>query len=235
VEAELSIPRPAGLYILLQRTAYQSPLLARLLRRAPGRASLAYARLEAAVRRSRIEDRYRRGIQRDFRSIAPSLPSSAQAILDIGCGLAGIDILLSRHFAAPSPPDLYLSDFEHTDSRILYDFGPAHAHYNSLTLAQQFLLLNDVPPETIRMLHPDEIAGTDDGRRFDLVISTLAWGFHFPVETYADAISSRMTEQGRLILDVRVGTNGVEALRKTFPRVQVIEENETRRRVLAAR
>ncbi len=235
MNAELAIPRSAGLFILLQRTAYQSPLLTRLLRRVPGRASLAYARLEAAVRRTRIEDRYRRGIQRDFRSMAPSLPSAAQAILDIGCGLAGIDILFSRHFAVPSPPHLYLADFEDTDPRLRYDFGPSHAHYNSLSLARDFLLLNDVPPETIHLLHPDEIARTDGSPGFDLVISTLAWGFHFPVETYADAVSKRLTDQGRLILDVRVGTSGVEALRKTFPRVQVIEENEVRQRVLAAR
>jgi hypothetical protein len=66
-------------------------------------------------------------------------------------------------------------------------------------------------------------------------MSTLAWGFHFPVETYADAVSRKLTDSGRLILDVRVGTNGVEALRQVFPQVQVIKENEVRRRVLAAR
>jgi SAM-dependent methyltransferase len=235
VNYELSIPGSASFYILLQRTAYQSPLLRRVLRRIPGRVSLFCARIEAAARRRSIAARFERGIQRDFRSILPSLLETAGAILDVGCGLGAIDVLLSRHYSEAAAPSLYLADFGDTATRIDYRFGPSHAHYNSFEVARGLLLKNGVPAESLHFISPKDIARPEYGSRFDLVISTLAWGFHFPVETYAEAVSAAMADGARLILDVRVGTNGIDQLRKWFSSVDMIEESEVRRRVVAAK
>jgi SAM-dependent methyltransferase len=206
-----------------------------MLRLLPGRVSLAYARLEASLRRKSIASRFRRGIHRDFRSIAPFLPDTASAILDVGCGLAAIDVLLSRHYSAPAAPALYLADFEETSHRIDYDFGRSHAHYNSMVAARELLTANGVSPETMHFISPDEIARRENLPRFQLVISTLAWGFHFPIEVYAEAVLRVMAAEGRLILDVRVGTDGLARLEGLFPVIRVIEENEVRQRVLATR
>ncbi len=230
---DIKIPSAASLYILLQRTSYQSKMLGRLLRRVPGPFSLFFAKVEAALRRNRIATRFTRGIRRDYSCIAPFLPDAANAILDIGCGLAAIDILLSRHYSPNGPVHLYLADFEETSSHIEYGFGPQHAHYNSLAIANELLLRNEVPASTIHFVAPHEIEKIEPLPRFQLVISTLAWGFHFPVEAYVQVVSNALDKNGRLILDLRVGTDGIQQLHKYFPVVDVIEESETRQRVIA--
>src|SRR6185369_15191748 len=42
--------------------------------------------------------KYAGRINREFREIKPWLPRQVQSIVDIGCGFAGIDVLLARHF-----------------------------------------------------------------------------------------------------------------------------------------
>jgi hypothetical protein len=100
-------------------------------------------------------------------------------------------------------------------------------------VARELLLQNDVEAESLHFMSPHDIARPEHDSRFDLVISTLAWGFHFPVETYAEAVSAAIADGVRLILDLRVGTNGIERLRRWFPVVSVIEESEVRQRVVA--
>lgn len=230
---DLSVPTSASLFILLQRTAYQSPFLARLLRHLPGPISLAYASIEARVRGNIIVGRFQRGIHRDFRSMESALPPEADNILDIGCGLAAIDVLLYRYFSNPSPPDLYLADFEETSYRLDYRFGQSPARYNSLNVARELLVNNGIPPHASHFINPDQIVRAHDLPRFNLVISTLAWGFHFPVDTYAPAVSKLIAEEGRIILDIRRDSDGIEQLEKLFQVDHIIEENETRQRVLA--
>ena len=231
----LTVPPSASFYILLQRTDNQSVALSRLLRRVPGRFSLAFAQIEALVRRKHIASRFVRGIRRDFNSIAGVLPKHVNAILDVGCGLAAIDILLSRHYTDYDPVQLYLADFGDTSSRIEYGFGRHPSRYNSLSVANELLVSNHIPPKTIHFISPDDIARDDSLPPLQVVISTLAWGFHFPVETYAQVISSAMAPEGRLILDVRTGTDGIDRLRDYFLVVELIEETEKWRRVVARR
>ncbi len=56
-------------------------------------------------------------INKEFNEIKQWLPKKCEAVLDIGCGLAGIDVLLSRHYGAPR---LYLADQNKTDKDIHY-------------------------------------------------------------------------------------------------------------------
>jgi len=44
----------------------------------------------------------------------------------------------------------------------------------------------------------------------DVVISLISWGFHYPVETCLDRVHEMLNPGGRLILDVRKQTGGVE-------------------------
>jgi SAM-dependent methyltransferase len=230
---ELFVPSTASVFILLQRTAYQSTFLARLLRHLPGPMSLAYANVEARVRRNTIVSRFKRSIRRDFKSIESALPPAAANILDIGCGLAAIDVLLYRYFSNPSPPNLYLADFEETSNRINYRFGQSPSRYNSLNIAKELLVKNGIPPQTAHFINPEQIIRLHDLPRFNLVISTLAWGFHFPVDTYAQAISKLIAAEGRIILDINKDSDGINQLEKIFRVSKIIEENETRQRVLA--
>jgi len=163
----------------------------------------------------------------------PWLPPAASRILDIGCGLAAIDILLYRRYSAAAAPDLYLADYDTTTARVHYGFGSSPAVYNSLTVAHDLLLGNGVGADSIHFIRPEDISQSKQLPRFSLVISTLAWGFHFPVDVYAQAVSNVMEDEAKLIIDIRAGTDGIEQLKRCFTLSGVIEQNDVRVRAVA--
>lgn len=60
---------------------------------------------------------------------------------------------------------------------------------------------------------------------FDVVVSLLSWGFHYPISTYAPRCS------GVMVVDVRKGTNGEGDLRK-YGDLTVVHEAQKYRRVV---
>ena len=109
-------------------------------------------------------------IRAEFELIRPFLPPAEQVSnwVDIGCGLAGIDILLQKHYPKAK---MYLLDSN----------GPAHdwtggwrsymKPFNNIKLMLEFLAINGVEPTGI--LDCD----TDVRLNCPLVISFLSWGF----------------------------------------------------------
>src|SRR5262245_3259185 len=78
--------------------------------------------------RGELKSLYAADVARDLMLLQPYLPQRADAILDIGCGMAGIDLLLWRHYGDPV---LNLLDGTgHTDVRIL--FHQVMRPYNSM-------------------------------------------------------------------------------------------------------
>lgn len=229
----IKIPSQALHYILLQRTLYQTRTLSRLLRYLPGFPSHLFSQLEVVIRKRYISERFQRGIVGDFISIKESLPQNASLILDIGCGVAGIDILLYRHYTIHNSPHLYLSDFSDTSSSIRYDFSSSPVRYNSLEVASLLLSMNGVPEELIHFVNPTKIEDLEMSGKFNLVISTLSWGFHYPVEIYLNAVYRLLADSGKLILDVRNATDGVDHIRETFRNVDILTQTETKSRVVA--
>lgn len=161
-----------------------------------------------------------------------ALPLDASLILDIGCGAAGIDILLYRHYARHNPPQIYLADLSETSPVIRYDFSSSPAIYNSLEVARSLLSMNGIPMGLIHIISPQQLALLDIAGKFNLVISTIAWGFHFPVPTYLDTVYRPLAHSGRLIMDIRSGTDGIDHLRTTFRSVDILSQNETKSRVV---
>lgn len=52
--------------------------------------------------------------------------------------------------------------------------------------------------------------------KFDLIISTISWGNHYPIQTYLKQVDRVLSKRGVLILDVRNGTGGIELLETKF-------------------
>ena len=50
----------------------------------------------------------------------------------------------------------------------------------------------------------------------DFVISTISWGFHFPVSTYLKSVANVLSENGILIIDIRKDTGGENELKTEF-------------------
>jgi len=241
MNGQLCIPDDSVAYILYQRTQYlRLPVVRayRLWNRVSSRPlplplyNLAVG-LEARLRPWQIKACYDADMRQEYASIRAYLPSRCAAILDIGCGVAGIDALLGQHYAEQAV-ELFLLDKSRVEPAVYYMFHRRAAFYNSLVVARSLLLANGIPADRIHLLEANERARIAIDRSINLVISLLSWGFHYPVETYLPEVLRLLGEDGRLILDVRKGTGGLAALRKHFAHVEPICETPKFTRALAA-
>ena len=57
----------------------------------------------------------------------------------------------------------------------------------------------------------------------DVVISSIAWGFHFPVGKYVEEVKKLMHQDSVLIMDLRKGQNGIETLQNFFSVNKILE------------
>ena len=113
-------------------------------------------------------------IRADFKQLLPYLPKTVGTILDIGCGMAGIDVLLKRHY-----PDaqLWLLDGDGKDPRDGWEKKRPEA-FSSRAAADELLAANGVKADRwIDINTPEHL-------RADLVISLASWGYHYPIATY---------------------------------------------------
>jgi SAM-dependent methyltransferase len=105
------------------------------------------------------------------------------------------------------------------------------AYYNNFDLALKLLKMNGVAEENIftinieneRFPHPP---------KFDLIVSLLSWGYHYPVDVYIDDVSQSLSQNGKLILDVRKGTEGSYMLQKYFDNIEVISRTSKYNRLV---
>ncbi len=237
--ARLVVENEALPFILLQRTAYLShprhPLyrLLKGFRLAPSFDAM--VRLESRWRGDAIRNAFAADMHDEYLTIRDHLPPKPEAILDIGCGIAGIDVFLHRHYGGAADPEFHLLDKSRVEEQVYYHFRDRAAFYNSLEHAKRFLVDNGISPEQI---FPHEVGG--DGRipgdrQFDLVISLISWGFHYPVAIYADQVAQRLKPGGRLILDVRKNTDGMEVLARHLPKLTTLLDTPKYVRVLAVK
>lgn len=236
----LNIPDEAIKYILFQRTAYLRFPITLLYRHVlrPLPFSLPIYNLVVGVEsrfgRSRIKALYEADMQDEYNSIKHVLPDSCRTVLDIGCGVAGIDVFIDRHYAGQAP-DFYLLDKSQVETSVFYMFHEQAAFYNSLYVAGAMLNSNGISHQRIHLLEANDRNEIGMDAPVDLVLSLISWGFHYPVDTYVERVHDLLSENGVVILDIRKGTDGIEVLRRTFAQVDVIFETEKQCRVVAAK
>ncbi len=170
------------------------------------------------------ETAYRRSLLGDFGTMMPWLPETCGAILDVGSGLGGINILLARHYKVVafdmgtepvlvSQPRIHLLDGER-------DRPTVYAHdqtFNDMDVAFSFLEENGV--RLWAYIHPQWEVLTGE---FDLVVSTQAWCFHFPPGQYLSHVKKAARPGATLILDVRKDKpHWREELRNAFTEIGV--------------
>lgn len=172
------------------------------------------------LRRRAISAGYSRMIHDDFEMIRPHLPARIEHMLDIGCGIAGLDVVLYQHYR--SNPDLKITLLDHTDLCTVprYGFRERKEFYNALDISSAVLLHNNVPMSVFQTLD----AADDEFPEgpLDLVVSIASWGFHFPISTYLNRVHGALAPGGRVILDVRRGHGQLEELAHRFAEVEPI-------------
>ena len=187
------------------------------------------AQLEVAMlqrtgcRGARAADTYAASIDRDMDSLRPVLPQTVRRILDIGCGLAGIDAALYAHYAVDCP-EVHLVDVDRVDRKPVYGYHRADetGAYHSWAATLGFLTDHGVPKHRLAIYDADR--GEFPGRQMDLVISLISCGFHYPVQTYLGAILMVLAPAGVCVLDIRKGTDGIERLAAGFGTVRMLAD-----------
>jgi SAM-dependent methyltransferase len=155
---------------------------------------------------------YKKTLVEDFETLA-SFPR--KRILDIGSGIAGVHLLLNS--------DVCLLDKTQTDKDLYYGFHERTSFYSSLKLAEKFLRENGFNHKIETQEATEDNQINFEGK-FDLVISLISWGFHYPVETYLDKVYDKLEVGGNLIIDVRKGTNGLEVLKNKFGEGYIVKD-----------
>lgn len=231
----LSLPRNAVKFVLFQRTPYllahRSSALKKVISSLPKRMSFALESLfthfnfsvgvESFFTKKEVERLFSEDMKNEYVNISNYLPLKVKNILDIGCGIGGIDVFLSKHYLQQNP-NFYLLDKTEMPRKVYYSLTKKGCYYNSLSVTKNFLVNNGISEDRIFLQE-----ATDDNKigfnvKFDLVISLISWGFHYPVETYLDQVYDKLEQGGVLIIDVRKGDQGLEKLKTKFSNVTVI-------------
>lgn len=234
----MNVPNQALRYILLQRTQYsltEKYLLPNIKVHSvlpPGIFKLIIA-AEARLRKNAIKQLFESDMQSEYDVIRPHLPVDARAILDIGSGIGGIDLLLYNHYT--KKPHIYLLDKSTETPGLYYGFETEASYYNSLSLATEFLIKNNVAPEHIHTEEATDSKTIAFETQFDLILSLLSWGFHYPVETYLEIAHTKLAPQGVLILDIRKGRGAEEKIRARFGNLTVIAETHKTAKIKAVK
>ena len=224
-------------YLCYQRTQYLSftntPIVQKLLKMMPGRVFKTLVGIESDLRGDAIKRAYFHDMQVEYDRIRGYLPKTAKNILDIGCGIAGIDALISQHY--DHAVHIHLLDKSTIEDDIFYSMKDKAAFYNSLEVAKDFLVYNAVPKDHILTINANNANTIDTDTPMDLILSLISWGFHYPVKTYLTQAFSQLKEGGRLIIDIRKGTDGEKAIEAVFDEYKIIYDGLKHHRILAVK
>lgn len=153
-----------------------------------------------------------------FEAMRPWLPTKCAALLDIGSGRAEIDALLARHWTPR--PEIHLLDGDGSGKQIsgfVQSCGPwKDVNAGAVLLREQGIAC--------------EVHSAFPNGEFDLIISSLSWCHHYPADVYLDRVRAAL--RGRLIADVRRGTDGAAKLAAHFRFLAVIAETRKTQRMV---
>jgi len=226
----LVVPDCAVKYILLQRTELQEYF--RIFKKNKFLYYIYFITLEAYLMRQQIKEKFALKLLEEYQTMKPYLPTQASRIVDIGSGIAGIDVFLYHHYRHSRPkPDLFLLDKTETTKKIYYGFNQQASYYNSLEVAKLMLISNKINEENIHLISVNSYYEIECSSA-DLIISLISWGYHYPVSTYLEQVYQWLKPGGRLILDVRKGSDGENEVKQKFSENSLIMQDEKRLRLL---
>jgi len=161
-------------------------------------------------------------VSRWFDFLLPTLPprDSAPKIVDIGCGLGMYHIPMhnyferrSNHFLVDqSKYEIGQKGFSQHSQHGGFHSVQKMPFYTSEACASKIAMASGFTDSTWHWVN----ATVRNVRKLgtaDIVMSYLSWGFHYPVEVYADAVHHLLQKGGRLIITVRLRNKQEQALK----------------------
>lgn len=150
-----------------------------------------------------------------------------KSILDIGCGLGLVDIVLYKRIKPY--PDIYLLDKDNENQSLNSVRGGFHQRYiftADLALTRDIFIQNGAKNDQIHFVDPS-INGIASLPKIDLILSITSWGFHYPIETYWEGVQKVIHERSLLFIDLRKSQNGFEFLKEKFSYHCIVKETES--------
>ena len=160
--------------------------------------------------------------EKEYETIKNFLPSNALNILDIGCGLAILDIFLAQNY---EKPNFFLIDKNKVDLKIKYGFSKNYESYNNLNETKKILLANNILDEQIFLKNAEE--KIDINKKMDLVLSIKSMAFHYPLENYLDLLKRVCTKNTEFIFDISTERYQLDSLSEYFEKIDVIYEEDS--------
>ena len=134
------LPKEASEFVLFQRTSLihdgRSKLTKKLSRFGIGKRYEEVVRDQSKKTQNQIEKEYYKNVNVSFHDIKNHIPSDTKSILDIGSGIAGLDVFI-QNLLKNNKPVFYLLDKTRSEKKIWYSFSENGAFYNSLLLAKK--------------------------------------------------------------------------------------------------
>lgn len=178
------------------------------------------------IQRGEVSDAYKQGfaawksayeqsLEAIMENITPALPATCRTLLDVGSGLGGIDVLLSRHFGGARVVTLDGTD---DPAEVV-----SHAKtFNNAAVTNDFLRQNGVTNHTHCPPSMQEF-----NEKFDLVVSFAAWGFHILPGDYLPQVKAALAPKATVILDVRKARRDwLEEFVRAFGRPEVLQQGK---------
>lgn len=152
--------------------------------------------------------------------------------MDIGCGIAGIDVLIDQHNKG-SDLEIYLLDKSKVDKKIDYGYNKSSSFYNSLSIARSLLIENGIDASRIHTQEVDDSCKIHFNEKFDIIISLISWGYHYPVSTYLDQVYEMLKKGGILIMDIQNKYEGFDEIERKFGNIKSLSFAPKLTRILA--
>ena len=160
--------------------------------------------------------------KKEFDEIINYLPQKSQNILDIGSGLGIINIFLNNFYE-----DAYftLIDKNYVEKKVLYGFDERGQFYNDFNITFDFLKSNGIKEEHLDLVNVDSIKKIN--KKFDLVISLLSLGYHYPLQQYIEFLKKNSHKKTVFIFDLAEEYNDFTIITKMFYHTTIIKKNSS--------
>ena len=168
-------------------------------------------------------------IYKDYLTIEKYFAEGSEYICSIGPGNCIFELFLLKNSIIKK---ILLIDIEQTNNNH-HGFQNQGSGYANLESSKKFLISNGINPESIDTCNP--LKENIPNFKFDILISIISMGFHYPCDQYAKWINLNCKNNGFIIFDKRknVIDDGFELLKNNFSIKEQSEYKKHHRIVLS--
>lgn len=158
-----------------------------------------------------------------LQQILKDLPTGA-VLVDIGAGNSLVDIALALLFPEKNFKFVLVDsdEFDPTQAWGNDQYNEnGYRTYNDWSFVKKTIKLNDLPLANFEFVHPDDFKECNA----DVVMSFASCGWHYPIDTYLEPISTGLRKTGYLVLLPLLNVdNAVDKLNEKFGNAIMLEQ-----------